>query len=160
MLIFAAVIPVWFILQSGGPLFTWDQTTAAQAVNGIRIQTEQVAQKHGEVLFISQRQMLALKMAAVPLVPEYEQDYLMEMVMSHNLAYLNRFHADLQAQRFGLIVADRYTGSLQKKDTAWAAENNLWVQEVVLPLNCYYEIVRMFDKQGIALYEPRANPCK
>lgn len=160
VLIFAVVIPVWFILQSGGPLFEWDQTTAIQAVNGIRVQTEQVTQKHGEVLFISQRQLLALQMVAVPLVPEYEQDYLMEMVMSHNHAYLNRFQADLQAHRFGMIVSDSYTGSIQKSDLAWAAENNLWVQEVVRPLNCYYDVAEEFKDQGIVLYVPRANPCE
>jgi hypothetical protein len=160
LLIFAVVIPVWFILQSGGALFKWDHTSAAQAVNGIRIQTEQVALEHGQVLFISQRQMLALKMVAVPLVPEYEQDYLMEMVMSHNLAYLNRFHSDLQAQRFGLIIADSYSDTIQKNGLAWAAENNLWVQEVVRPLNCYYVGREVFKDQGIVLYVPRAVPCK
>jgi hypothetical protein len=159
-IILALVVPIWFILQTGSPLLTWNRIEATQTLNSIRFLTEAVAQKHGEVLFISQRQLLALKMVDVPLVPEDEQDYLMEMAMSHNQAYLDRFHADLQAHRFGMIVADSYNGGLQKMDIAWAAENNRWVQEVALPLNCYYEVVNSFASQGIVIYRPRANPCK
>ena len=126
----------------------------------IRSQVEVAYRDRSEVLFISQRHLLGLKMADVSLVSEYEQDYLMEMVMSHNRAYLDRFQQDLRARRFGMIVAAPYSSGLQGSDVLWGEENDLWVQDVVNPLTCYYEIVRVFNDQEIALYEPRNQPCE
>lgn len=156
----AILVPVWVAIQLVSPIFTWDQVQANQILETIRSQAEAVDRNGGEVLFISQRHLLALKMVDVPLVPEYEQDYLMEMVMSHNLAYLDRFQQDLQAQRFSMIVAGPYATRLQGRDSAFGDENDLWIQEVVTPLNCYYEAVQVFSDQPIAVYVPRENSCK
>ena len=155
-LLLAVLIPVWFILQTGGPLFTWDKTDAADALNTIKSESEQTAQEGGQVLFMYQRHLLALKMVDVPLVPDYEQDFLMEMVMSHNQPYLDKFQADIKSQKFALIVAVNYGDQIQK-DVAWSEENNLWVEEVVRPLKCYYEVVMGKDA---ALLKPRPTPCE
>ena len=96
----------------------------------------------------------------VPLVSDYEQDYLMEMVMSNNRPYLDRFHQDLQAQRFNMIVASAYSDILQGSGSAFGNENDLWVQEVVIPLECNYQAVPGFNNQPVTLYVPRAQPCK
>jgi hypothetical protein len=142
------------------PIFTWDHAQADQVLSTIRSQAEAADRDGSEVLFISQRHLLALKMVDVPLVPEYEQDYLMEMVMSHNRAFLDRFQQDLRARRFGMIVAAPYSTGLKGREALWGEENDLWVQDVVIPLNCYYERIENFDEQEIALYIARDHPCQ
>jgi hypothetical protein len=159
-LVLAIILPIWFILQTGGVFFTWDPVTVNEVEETIRARTEQISEEGGEVLFVSQRQLLALKMVDVPLIPEYEQDYLMEMVMSDNQPYLDQFQSNLRQQRFAMIVIGPQYDHLYTHDRAFAEENNLWVQEVAIPLNCYYEAVEVFTDQAIAIYVPRDQPCK
>jgi hypothetical protein len=159
-LVLGIAIPILFILQTDKPIRTWDRGEAAEVLGVISSQSQEVVRNGGEVLFLYQRQLLALKMVDVPLVADYEQDYLMEMVMSHNQAYLDRFHHDLETQRFGLIVANQYNNQIQGKNVPWAEENDLWVQEVVLPMECYYEEVDTFPNEDISLLMPKSQPCK
>jgi hypothetical protein len=84
VIILAIILPVWFILQVGGVLFTWNPESVNQVEATIKTWSEQIAQEGGEVLFVSQRQLLALTQVDVALILSYEQDDLMEMVMSHN----------------------------------------------------------------------------
>lgn len=155
------ILPIWFILQTGGALFTWDHAMANKIENTINARAEQIAQAGGEVLFISQRQLLALKTVDVPLIPTYEQDYLMEMAMSHNHAYLGQFQSDLGQQRFAMIVAEPQYDHLYQRDRGFAEENNLWVLDVSKPLLCYYELENQPDVElNVSIYIPRSQPCK
>ena len=160
-LVLVIILPIWFILQTGGALFTWDHFTVNEVESTIRDRAEQIAAGGGEVLFISQRQLLALKMVDVPLISAYEQDYLMEMVMSHNKAYLDRFQSDLRQQRFAMIVIGRQYDHLYKRDHNFAEENNLWVLYVSQPLLCYYKLA---DHPGmdldVSIYIPSSQLCK
>jgi hypothetical protein len=160
MIALTILFPVWMAVKGVSPIMTWDHQKADQVLESVRSQTESVSRTGGEVLFITQRQLLALKIVNVPLVSDYEQDYLMEMVMSHNRSYLDRFHQDLQAQRFKMIVASAYSDILQGSGSAFGNENDLWVQEVVIPLECYYQVLPGFNNQPVTLYVPRAQPCK
>jgi hypothetical protein len=155
------MLPIWFILQMGGTLFTWDHALANAAEQTIQAQAEQAAQSSGNVLFISQRQLLALQEVKVPLIPAYEQDYMMEMVMSHNQAYLSQFQNDLRNQRFAMIVADPQYDHLYGNERGFAAENNLWVIDVSRPLLCYYQSANPPGMDpDISIYIPRSQPCK
>jgi hypothetical protein len=154
-------VPIWFVLQTGGPLFTWDHALVNKSIEILRSRTQEVAQNGGEVLFISQRQLLALKMVDVPLIPAYEQDYLMEMVMSHNQSYLDQFQNDLRQQRFAMIVVGLQYEHLYQRDRAFSEENNLWVSEVSRPLLCYYSEANSPGMgPDVALYIPSRKPCK
>ncbi len=155
------ILPIWFILQMGGTLFIWDHALADTSEQTIHARAEQVVQRGGEVLFVSQRQLLALQEVKVPLVPAYEQDYLMEMVMSHNQAYLSQFQNDLRNQRFAMIVADPQYDHLYGNDRSFAAENNLWVMDVSRPLLCYYQSANLPGMDpAVSIYIPRSQPCK
>ena len=158
--VLAILVPVWVAIQLVSPIFTWDRAQANQILVTIRSQAEAVDRNGGEVLFISERHLLALKMLDIRLVPEYEKDYLMEMVMSHNRTYLDRFQAVLRAQRFGLIIAEpqfiHFYGSVR----SFGEENDLWVQEISAPLLCYYEPIFENEMFKIALYVPRDQSCK
>jgi hypothetical protein len=99
-------------------------------------------------------------MVNIPLVPEYEQDFLMEMVMSHNRSYLNQFQEDLRTQRFTAIVLDAQNVHLYGRTHTFGEENDLWVQDVSIPLLCYYEIPQAFNGLSTVVYVPRSQPCK
>ena len=160
-LVLVMILPIWFILQTGGTLFTWNHVMADKVENTIRTQAEQVARGGGEVLFISQRHLLALKMVDVPLIPAYEQDYLMEMAMSHNQAYLDQFQSDLRQQRFAMIVAEPQSDHLYQREHNFSEENNLWVLDVSQPILCYYELENLPGMElNVSLYIPRSQPCK
>jgi hypothetical protein len=99
-------------------------------------------------------------MVKVPLIPEYEQDFLMEMVMSHNRPYLDHFQADLRSQKFAMVVADEQNLHYYGKSEAFGAENDLWVQEVSIPILCYYRPITQPGDSGVVLYAPRDEPCQ
>ena len=160
-LLMAIILPIWFILQTGGTLFTWDHVLVNHVENTIRARAEQVAKEGGNVLFISQRQLLAFKIVDIPLFPAYEQDNLMEMVMSHNQDYLEQFQNDLRQQRFAIIVVEPQTDHLYQSDRGFAEENNLWVLDVSQPLMCYYQLAYPLETDlDVGLYIPRSQPCK
>jgi hypothetical protein len=154
------IMPVWFIIRTNSSIFVWDKAEADRTVALIRQNVEDLSRQGGQVLFISQRQLLTLKMVDIPLVPDYEQDFLMEMVMSHNRAYLDRFQEDLRTQRFAGIVVDAQNGNYYGRKRAFGEENDLWVQEVSVPLLCYYEPRQGFNGLSIVVYIPRSQPCK
>jgi hypothetical protein len=161
VLVLMMILPIWFILQTGGAWFTWNHVMVDKVENIIRTQAEQVTRGGGEVLLISQRQLLALKILDVPLIPAYEQDYLMEMAMSHNQAYLDRFQSDLRQQRFAMIVAEPQSDHIYTREHNFSEENNLWVLDVSQPILCYYELANLPGKEiNVSIYLPRSQPCK
>ena len=155
----ALAIPIGMALQTGETVFTWDRAKVERVFSLTREQIEAAA-RGKPVLFISQRQLLALKMIDAPLMPEYEQDALMEMVMSHNSAYLERFQADLRAQKYGMIVAEPQIVHYYGKTNYFGEENDLWVKQVSIPLLCYYEPYMQPGLLGMTLYIPRETPCQ
>ncbi|MCK7481597.1 MAG: hypothetical protein M0C28_33785 [Candidatus Moduliflexus flocculans] len=63
---------------------------------------------------------------------------LMEMAMSGNQAYLNRFHDDLENHRFAAIISGRQN-TVIKQEGVFAEENNVWNTFVSPYILCYYE---------------------
>ena len=148
------------IIRANLVVFAWDKAQTDRTLTLIRQEAGNISSQGGQVLFISQRQLVALKMVDVPLVPDYEQDFLMEMVMSHNRAYLDRFQNDLRTQRFAAIVLDAQNTHFYGRTRAFGEENDLWVQEVTIPLLCYYESPQAFTGLSTIVYTPRGQPCK
>jgi hypothetical protein len=115
------------------------------------------AAQGGEVLFISQRHLLTFhQIENVQLVPEYEKLFLMEMSISHNTTYLQKFARDIDEQRFALIITDPLFRQINdvSEDTL-AAENNAWVRAVSRPVLCAYEPLLTFSNPSIQLLVPR-----
>jgi len=152
------LVPVWFAIQSVQPVHTYDPGIAEAALTQIRAKVESAVQDGGEVLFISQPQLLAFKnIAGVPLVSDYEKEFLIEMVMANNEPYLAKFYDDLGVHRFALIIADTQWYKYQDTEENWGAENNLWVRSVTEPLLCEYQQVRI-PGVNVSLLTPRAAP--
>ncbi len=155
----SAVIPAWFALQQvGGPLGGVDLAAAQTALADIRQRVESVAENGDPVLFISQRHLLAFGEVDVPLVADYEKDFLIEMVMSGNTEYLGGFYDDLYHRRFGLIVAEPQVFKLVGTNEHFGVENNTWVRKVTRPILCDYEPVATYPEYNLQLLAPRAGP--
>ena len=157
----ALIIPLYFTLSMGVQLPRRDFTAAQAALQTINTATQQAAKSGGEVLFISQRHLLTFNdVRNVPLVPEYELVFLMEMAMSDNRAYLDAFHQDISNQRFDMIVSEPLVIQYQGRSHIFGEENDAWVQRVSEPVLCYYEPAIKLDAVGVVIYTPRAEPCK
>ena len=108
------------------------------------------------MLFINDRQLVALGEMKVPLVYDYEVVTLMEMAMSGNQAYLDRFYDDLASHRFAAIVSGRQNLTI-KQEGVFAEENNVWNTFVSPYILCNYEssITIEADSSRIEIYRPR-----
>jgi hypothetical protein len=155
--LFMAVIwvPVCFAIGMGKPLRSFDMQQANLSMEKIQSIVEPVAERGGEVLFISQRHLQTLGyIRAGELIPEYETVFLMEMAMSGNEPYLEQFHKDLREQRFDLIVVDRLSTQIQSRNEDFAEENNAWVEEVSRPIICYYAVADRLSSPPLDFYVP------
>jgi hypothetical protein len=145
-------IPILFILGAG-PIIRYDteQTLGAVdlvqeyaqetlgAVDLVQEYAQDAAIEEEEVLFIAQRHLLTFDMVQdVPLVPEYENVFLMEMAMSGNQAYLEDFRNDLKEGRFGLIIVATLDTKYYGRSIAFGEETDSWTREVTEPILCYY----------------------
>ena len=139
----------------------YDQKFANNVIEILNNYTSQAAE-NGEVLFINQRQLITFgDIKSVPLTTDYELVTLMEMVMSNNRPYLDKFHNDLRHHRFSLIVVEAINNHLQGSKHAFGEENDLWVMQVSRHLLCNYESVTTLPMVGVQLLVPRTiqNPC-
>jgi len=151
-------VPILFILGTGSAIVRYDAGQAQSALGLVREYAQGAAIAEDEVLFISQRHLLTFDMVQdVPLVPEYETVFLMEMAMSGNQAYLEEFYNDLREGRFGLIIVATLERDYQGRSHAYGEENDAWVREVSEPILCYYAPLETLDSPRLQLLVPRAE---
>lgn len=151
-------VPILFVLGAGSTIVRYDMGQAQRALDLVQEYAQSAAIEEDEVLFISQRHLLTFDMVqGVPLVPEYETVFLMEMAMSGNQAYLEDFHNDLRDGRFGLIIVATLEREYQGRSHAFGEENDAWVREVSEPILCYYTPLETIDSPRLQLLVPRAE---
>ncbi len=163
LLLLAIAIPCAFSVSSGGPLPARDFAAAQSALEQLQQEVQQAEAAGGEILFINQRHLLTLNMLgeqSIPLVPDYELVFLMEMAMARNQAYLEQFQSDLEAQRYKLIVSGPLSTALQGPAHSFGEENDAWVRKVARPILCYYEPILKLKDPALMLLAPRETPCK
>jgi hypothetical protein len=150
-------IPIFFTLRGGSPLRLPSREDTRTALRQLYSTVSQAA-RDGEVLFISERQLLLFEDDFdMNLVPSYEKVFFMEMVMSQNQSYLDQFYEDIQSQRFEAIVADPVFIVYKERHRSWAEENNVWVQFVSEPLLCYYQPHLTLDGMSVQVLYPRQD---
>jgi hypothetical protein len=155
---FLVAVPVIFAVGAGLPWTSRDFGAAAESLRLIRETSQEHSQRGERVLFISQRHVLTFdRIPDVALEPEYETVFLMEMAMSGNRPYLDRFHELLREQAFGLIVVDRLATTYQGRSHSFGEENDAWVREVSLPILCWYEPTLSLEVPPVELFVPRAS---
>ena len=150
----AVVIPLLFLIPLLRPYPKYNEGIN-QPIAQQLIQAVNEAGKSGPVLFINERQLAALGDVNVPLVYDYEVVTLMEMAMSGNQPYLDRFYNDLATHQFAAIVATKQNTGI-KETGAFFEENNVWNSRVSPYILCYYAPVLTLEPEGnrIEVYMP------
>jgi len=146
------VIPFFQMIGGGLPLILPDRTKVADDLAQLQAMLDQ---SDGPVLFLTERQLLSFQVVSTDdFEPEYEKVFLMEMVMSGNKSYLDRFYSDLQQHRFALIISEPMNMNMQDQRYAFAEENNYWVERVEKPVTQYYRILDKFSDSGFHVWVP------
>lgn len=145
-------------LSSGSPRLLYSRSDVESDLQLLG-QAIQSASQQGEVLFLTERQLLTFgEPPSLEIAHDYEKVWLIMMAMAHNQAYMNRFREDIRSQRFSLIISDPLR--LRKKGTTahFGDENDYWVDEVATPILCYYEPKKLLRTATIRWYVPRTAP--
>jgi hypothetical protein len=139
VILLAIFIPITFSLQNVQPRFSYDHAQAQKDLSALQKVIKDANDQGGEILFMSERQLIIFHMVGdVKLISEYEIVTLMEMAMSGNQAYLDRFDKDLARHRFALIITNTQR-VVKKSNEPFAEENNVWIDSISRPLLCYYK---------------------
>lgn len=150
------VAPAWFSLQLSGGFKIYDATRTQSVLTELQAQIDSVNAQGGEILFITQRHLVSMHMLeGVKLTPEYEREELMEMAMGNNQEYLRIFRADMERQRFAVILVDPLAYRLLGKNYPFGEENNAWVKRVMKPILCNYREEKLYPEDQIAIYVPQ-----
>jgi len=153
-ILLAALIPILFSIQGARLRFTYDHVQAQKDFTALQAMIADSTKQDGEILFISERHLITFQMVDdVSLTPEYEVVTLMEMAMSGDQAYLDRFHQDLASHRFSMIVT-RNQRAVKKENEPFAEENNVWIDAVTKPLVCYYERKLLLESSNTLILVP------
>ena len=149
------LIPVIFTIQTGGYNSRHPEKEIQEVLAKIQSWIEIADSEGGEVLFISERQLLTFKnIPGIPLVDKFEKVYLMEMAMAGNQAYLNDYYRDISQQRFALIITDPMKDMLKGEEFSFGEENDVWVKLVARPTLEHYRRRELFKGFGIEVLEP------
>lgn len=126
----------------------------AQALQWLQAMIDRYAQDGRPVLLISERQLLSFDQLAVKsFEPAYEKVFLMEMAMSGNPAYLEKYVNDIKQRKFSLIITEPMNFRIQT-EAQFSEENNFWVRRIEEPTAGRYELAGQLDGYPIAVYIP------
>jgi len=155
VLALAIIVPFVFPLDYVGPWVTYNDLRAQADLKKLQAAVAPAAAHGGEVLFISERQLVAFDMIkGVPLVPDDELVELMEIAMSNNRPVLSSFYSDLHQHRFALIVSRKLNTGI-KAGQAFSEENNAWSQDIAAPILCEYQPVLSLQSNNLQVYAPK-----
>ncbi len=152
------IIPVLFSVTYGSQLQSPNWAAEKADLPKLKQAVDQAIQNNGQVLFISERQLLTFHDLEAPLVADYEKVFLMEMAMANNRPYLNQFYDDLRNHRFALIVSHPLKVNYQGGSHQFGEENDAFVSRVTEPILCYYQPAKKMTEVGLELLVPRAQP--
>jgi len=152
-------VPVFFTLMLSLPSFYPNQNSVDQALNSIRQYISLARNEGKEVLFIDNKQLITFGyFPSTKMVTEYETVFMLEMAMTDNQSYYNKFKQDLQDKRFGVIVTYPQPTQLQDRSSAFSEENNAQINYLGKPLLCYYQEETTWLAVSIEIFTPRPQP--
>ncbi len=155
---FALLVPFITLFNQLQPMPVRDTARAWQNINKLQKLIDETSPEDGEILMIQDRQLLTFgAIENVELVPEYEKVFLMEMAMSNNEAYMDRFHTDLENHRFSLIVMEPIQIYILSPDHYFGEENNVWIDQVVFPMLAAYDVTLDLSESGMVVLAPKAE---
>lgn len=154
----ALIVPLMTVVGSLQPAPVINEEEAWQSIRKLQTLINTLEPADGEILFIQYRHLLPMGIIqGVDLVPEYEKVMLMEMAMSNNQIYLGKFHSELNNHRFGLIIMEPFTTNILPSDSPFAEENNVWVEQVVLPMTASYDLIIDLSESGMVIMAPKSE---
>jgi hypothetical protein len=151
------LVPALLILRQKSSVQAYDPEQAQATLTALQQRVDSVNAQGGEILFITQRHLVAMKMLRnVTLIPEYEREELMEMAMSDNESYLRIFRGELEKHRFAAIVVDEpLSSNIVGEGEPMGAENDAWTRYVAKRILCTYRQAEIFPADQIAIYVPQ-----
>ena len=150
-------IPVLFaFMRSGFWSFSAAQSQGTE-LSDLKRAIAVLQDQGGDILFISERQLLTFGELDLPVIPEYEKVFLMEMAMGNNQEYLRLFRQKIKSHAFIAIVSDPLSTNIQGSDRSFADENNTWVEQVVFPMLAEYESVLSWRNGEVNLLVPQGE---
>ncbi len=153
---FALILPVAFVLQSGGPAEVVDPRRVTKGLDTVSDYVQAARLEGGEVLFIAERQLLTFNsLQNVPLIPDYERTYLMEMAMARAVPYLEKFYGELAEQRFALIISQPLNLQIKGAEEVFGEENDAWVKYIARTILCYYKPVETMRDVNLQFLLPK-----
>jgi hypothetical protein len=157
VLTYALIMPLLFLIPILRPYLRYKEAAIQPAYHQLVEAVNELGKK-GPVLFINERQMVTYGDVNVPLVPDYEVVTLMEMAMSGNQPYLDRFYSDLAHHRFAAIVATKQNKGIREEGSL-AEENNTWNSRISPYILCYYGPMLRVDAEltNVEIYVPQTE---
>jgi hypothetical protein len=152
----AILVPVVLLLREGGVVSSPDLDVDWVDLNRLQELVSENSVAGSQVLFISERQLQVFNLVPeIPFIPEYEKIELMEMAMSGNEVYLERFYADIAHHRFALIVTDSVRTDMKDEIDSFSEEHNVWVEKVMTPLLSEYRFSSLGGRSSIFVLTPK-----
>jgi hypothetical protein len=135
------------------PAFKADPS-AMQTVAALQKVIDESAAEDGDVLFITQRQLLTFGLIQnVPMVGGYDNVDLMEYAIMGYPPGLKGFYTDLENHRFKLIIAP-YQSRVQTLEGSFAEESYSWYVYISEPLMKSYRVKAEFKDFDFLVLEP------
>ena len=156
-LVFAIVLaPLLFTFSNSVRWVFEDAESAREEVAEIQNAMDSIAELPGEILFITERQLLATHaIEGVRVVSDYEKVMIMEMAMVNNQEYLQKFYRLLSEHHFKAILLDTLNTGIQGTEGCFAVENNTYVERVVIPILANYQELDSWHNDTIYLMVPK-----
>jgi hypothetical protein len=152
----AIFIPILLTVREGWVISKPDPIQDSLDLHKLSQLVADTAEDGGDVLFIAERQLQVFDLIPdIPFIADYEKLELMEMAMSGNSVYLDRFYEDVSNQRFALIISDPIRFDFKDNADAFSEEHNVWVEKVVLPLLKYYNYSPLENHKSINILTPK-----
>lgn len=159
LVVLAFLVPINAAVNSLRPMHDVNNLRAWEDIRQVQALIDERVPKDGEVLFIQHRHLLSFDMiTGVEFVHEYDKVFLMEMAMSGNEVYLEKFWQDLESHRFDLIITEPLTLVEKTASDVFGEENNAWVKGVNQPLSDTYDVVLNLPESGMAVLAPKSQP--
>ena len=153
----AAIIPAFFTFMQAGVWSFESHKSQTTDLGPLKSAIEILKDHGGEVLFISERQLLAFGEIDLPVVPEFEKVFLMEMAMGNNREYMGEFREQIEGHAYIAIVSDLLTTNYLDGSSEFGEENNAWVEHVVLRMFHDYKVVLSWRNGEINLLVPHGE---
>lgn len=156
LIIFVAVLyPAMLPMINVQPFILPPKVETQEVLNSVQKYILEGNQK-GEVLLMDQRQLLTFGFVQnIPMIPDYEKRYMMDMAMADEAGYFNKFYKDLADHRFSMIITEPLHTGFQGSEFEFGNENDAWVKWVSIPLLCYYEPVETYPIYGVQVLVPK-----